>query len=105
MERIKISKEGKRILLALNNKQYPSQVPDQDYNEFTLLEVEGLVRCVNTKGEGRCEKHAARLTEEGIAYITSNPSLKNPSRIDWKWVIGIVITLVVAAATIWFSKR
>lgn len=88
---------------ALYQKQYPSQVPDQDYDEFTLLETEELVRSVHTKGEGRSEKHAVRLTEKGIAYITSNPSLKNPNRVDWKWIIGIVVTLVVAAATIWFS--
>ena len=100
MERIEITKRGKQILLALYKGEYPNQVPDEDYEEFNLLEVLCLVHAVKTKGNNRCEMHAPRLTEYGLAYITSNPSLQNPSKpMDWKWIIGIIVAIagVVAA--------
>lgn len=91
-------------MLALYKGEYPSQVPDEDYEEFNLLEVLGLVHAVKTKGNNRCEMHAPRLTEYGLAYLTSNPSLHNPSKhLDWKWLIGILVAIVVGAATILLS--
>lgn len=104
MERIELSKRGKQILLALYKDDYPSQVPDEDYEEFIILEVQGLVHAVKTKGNNRCELHASRLTDFGRAYITANPSLKNPSKgIDWKWLLGILVAIAIGAATILFG--
>ena len=100
MERIEITKRGKQILLALYKGEYPSQVPDEDYEEFNLLEVLGLVHAVKTKGYNRCEMHAPRLTGYGLAYLTSNPSLNNPSKpLDWKGIVGLLVAIagVVAA--------
>ena len=106
MERVKLSKDGKRILRALYNNEYPSQVPDKDFDEFNLLEIEGFAHSVHTKGADRSEKHAARITNEGRAYVTSNPKLKAPKRaFDWKWLVGILVSIILAFVTLWFSRR
>ncbi len=91
-------------MLALYKGEYPGQVPDEDYEEFNLLEVQGLVHAVKTKGNNRSELHASRLTDFGRAYITANPSLKNNSKkVDWKWLIGILVAIAIGTATILFG--
>lgn len=104
MERIELSKRGKQIMIALYKGVYPGQVPDEDYEDFNLLEVQGLVHAVKTKGNNRSELHASRLTDFGRAYITANPSLKNNSKkVDWKWLIGILVAIAIGTATILFG--
>lgn len=101
MERIELSKRGKQIILALYKGEYPGQVPDEDYEEFNLLEVQGIVHAVKTKGANRCEMHAPRLTDEGLAYVAANPKLKNPSIWDdKKYIINTIISIVALAVAI-----
>lgn len=37
------------------------------------------------------------FTLKGKAYLESNPRLRNP--IDWKWIISIILSAIVAIAT------
>ena len=101
MERVKLSKDCKRILLALYNERYSNRVPESDLEFFNLLEVKGFVKSSHTKGDGHIEMFAPRLTEEGLAYITTNPSLKDPSIWDdKKYTINTVISVVALLVAI-----
>lgn len=101
MEKVKLSKDSKRILLALCNGKYPDRVPESDLEFFNLLEVEGFVKSAHTKGDGHMEMLAPRLTEEGKAYITTNPTLKNPSIWDdKKYIINTIISVLALIVAI-----
>lgn len=101
MDKRELSTDCKKILLSLHKGEYPSRVPDEDYDKFTLLEVEGLVTSVKTKGVDKAELHAPRLTEEGLAYITANPTLSNPSIWDdKKYLINTIVSLAALAVAI-----
>ena len=94
MEKIKLSKDSKRILLSLNNGNYGDIVPEKDLEVFNLLEVEGFVKSARTKGDNHVEMLTPRLTDEGKAYITANPDLSNPSIWDDK---KYLITTIISA--------
>ena len=101
MEKVKLSKDSKRILLALYNGKYPDRVPESDLEFFNLLEVEGFVKSAHAKGDGHMEMLAPRLTEEGKAYITTNPTLKNPSIWDdKKYIINTIISVLALIVAI-----
>lgn len=101
MERIRLSKDSKRVLVALYNFNYGNRVPETDLDVFNILEVEGLTISAHAKGEGHVEFLNPRLTEEGRAYIASNPSLKNPSIWDdKKYIINTFISVVALAVAI-----
>ncbi len=104
MDKVRISKEGKRILLALRNNNYPDQVPDEDYEIFNLLEVEGFVKSAHAKGDGRTAFLAPHLSDEGMAYITAYPDLRNPSIWDdKKYLITTcisVLALIIATVAL-----
>ena len=101
MEKIKLSKDSKRILRALYNGKYGNLVPEADLDVFNLLEVEGFVKSAHTKGDGNIEMVAPRLTDEGRAYIASNPFLHNPSIWDdKKYIINTIISVAALAVAI-----
>lgn len=101
MEKVKLSKDCRRIMLAMYNGNYSDRVPENDLEAFTILEVEGLAKSAHTKGDGHIEMLAARLTEEGLAYIAVNPKLKNPSILDdKKYIINTIISVVALAVAI-----
>lgn len=101
MDKIKISKRGKIILSLLRNGNYPDSVPDYDYDEFIVLEVDGLVCGSKCKGGKEVAIIAPRLTEDGKAYITSNPKLKNPSIWDdKKYIINTIISVIALGVSI-----
>jgi hypothetical protein len=101
MEKIKLSKDSKRILLSLYKGNYGDMVPEADLDLFNLLEVEGFVKSAHTKGDGHVELLAPRLTDEGRAYIVANPSLHNPSIWDdKKYIINTIISVVALAVAI-----
>lgn len=96
MDKIKFSKDEKRVLLALAKGEYPNQVPEQDYGIMNLLEVYNLVSTTKVIGDRMIAPH---LTDRGKAYLTANPKLKNPSILDdKKYVINTIIS--VAALTV-----
>jgi len=101
MEKVKLSKDSKRILLALYNKNYPDRVPENDLEEFNLLEVEGFVKSAHAKGDGHIEMLAPQLTNEGRAYIATNPSLNNPTIWDdKKYIINTIISVLALVVAI-----
>ncbi len=101
MEKIKLSKDSKRILLSLYKGNYGDMVPEADLEVFNLLEVEGFVKSARTKGDSHVEMLAPRLTDEGRAYIASNPSLQNPNIWDdKKYIINTIISVVALAVAI-----
>ena len=101
MEKIKLSKDSKRILLSLYNGNYGDMVPESDLEVFNLLEVKGFVKSAHTKGDGHIDMLAPRLTDEGRAYFAENPSLHNPSIWDdKKYIINTIISVVALAVAI-----
>ncbi len=101
MEKIKLSKDSKRILLSLYNGNYGDMVPESDLEVFNLLEVKGFVKSAHTKGDGHIDMLAPRLTDEGRAYFAENPSLQNPSIWDdKKYIINTIISVVALAVAI-----
>lgn len=101
MDKIRISERGKIILSSLKNGNYPDSVPDFDYDEFIVLEVDGLVCGSKCKGGNGVTIVAPRLTEDGKAYITLNPKLKNPSIWDdKKYIINTIISVIALGVSI-----
>lgn len=101
MEKVKLSKDCRRIMLAMYSGNYSDRVPENDLEAFTILEVEGLAKSAHTKGEGHIEMLAPRLTDEGLAYVAANPKLKNPSIWDdKKYIINTIISIVALAVAI-----
>lgn len=96
MERIKLSKNEKEVFwLAMNNKQLPPLgMPYEVYFACIFsLHQKGLV---NARFD--CNKIASmHRTQLGEAYLTLNPSLKNP--VDWLRIAELVFMGVTAIAT------
>lgn len=81
MERIKLSKEEKVVLRLLQN----TDVCLEAYPVHTFCAaVRSLQRKRLARGFWSEEAGlvAAILTEEGVIYLSVNPSLRNP--VDWK---------------------
>ena len=103
MNKIKLSDNAKRILLALGkDTDFNYDYKDSDEKDLVLLEIEGLVDpCWTYNGP------SPYITERGIAYVHMNPELKDPTIWDDKkyWVTtGIsVIALIVSIAALIFS--
>ena len=96
-----MSKDCRRIMLAMYNGNYSDRVPEKDLEAFTILEVEGLAKSAHAKGDGHMEMLAPHLTDGGRAYVASNPTLKNPSIWDdKKYIINTIISVVALAVAI-----
>ena len=97
MERIHLSKPCKRILRAIKDGKYHS-IPQSDTEDLLVLEHKGLVDVQ------WCEfgyAIIANLSNIGIAYMRSNPRLKNPSILqDPKIWISTLISLLALAVSI-----
>lgn len=95
MEKIKLTKRGKEILLLLKEGKYKPE--KSDYEELNLLTIEGL-------GQGarglRDSFITYQLTDYGKAYLLSNPQLMNPSIWDDK---KYIITTGVAIIALFIS--
>lgn len=93
MDKIKLTSNAKRILLALSNEEYV--YIDSDEKDLILLEQEELVDpCWTNDGP------FPSITNKGIAYVHTNPKLKNPSIWDDKkyWITtGIAILALLAS--------
>lgn len=79
MEKIKLPKRCKEILLLSNKRQYKYNIEDEVY--LNLLVQEGL-------GDGHRDithkTTSFHINNNGRAYLLSNPKLKNPSIWDDK---------------------
>ena len=91
MERIKLPKSCKCILQKIRNKQY-FDIPNCDREDLLFLEHEGLV---DVKWTEFGDAIIANLSEKGVAYLHTNPRLKNPSIFeDRKYVITTIISII-----------
>lgn len=97
MERIKLSKNEKRLLrnVGADLDYWPEGLSDQEItHSLSSLENKKLVRVAWSSG---MTPVASELTDYGRAYLDNNPHLFNP--VSWKWIIATFIsfaTLVVA---------
>ena len=94
MERIKLTKRGKRVLRLLRDNRF-DLLPEMDYPALHELHERGLTRVAYIEGG---VPEAARLTTFGKNYLAENPKLHNP--IDWKWVVTTFIATIAAAAAV-----
>lgn len=98
MEKIHLSEAEKRILLQLANKEYPVQVPTEDWDAMNLLEVNRFVTTNKVNGGILINPQLSNL---GKAYLATNPKLKNPSIWDdKKYIVNTVISVVALAVAI-----
>ncbi|MDE5783044.1 MAG: hypothetical protein K2H97_01800 [Prevotella sp.] len=95
MEKIKLTKRGREILLLIKENRY--NLTKSDYEELNLLTVEGLGQGTKAYGDSYINY---RLTDKGRAYLLSNPQLKNPSIWDDK---KYIITTGVAIIALFIS--
>ncbi len=101
MEKIRLSKNQKRLLRSLYEKKYPETVPVEDFEDFNFLEVEDLVKSARCRGLQGLSLHNPCITEKGLAYITSNPTLQDPSIWDdKKYVINTIISVIALIVAI-----
>lgn len=105
MKQEKLTEGGKSILRALSDNKYKSYVPEDDVRDFLILQEKGFVSSVVASDKESTSYLAPKITPKGLAYLAEYPTLKNPRRrLDWKWLIGIIVSILIAVATIWFSR-
>ena len=96
MERIRLTKEEKHVLLHVS--EYGEKQPRDTsllvflHSLSTLQEKQLVVFKANYD-----EVIRASLTVKGAAYLELNPKLKNP--IDWKYIILAVLSAITAVST------
>ena len=96
MEKIKLTKRGKEILLLLSEKKYKPQ--EMDKEELNLLTIEGLGKGNKISGDVYI---TYQLTDYGKAYLLSNPQLKNPSIFDdKKYIVTTIISIIALILSI-----
>lgn len=95
MERIKLSRTAKAVMMALythNTRTCPETMLQCKFDAGAReLQSHGLARCHEEEG-GNVE--AVCLTDYGKAYLESNPKLHNPA--DWKWIATTAIAAIAA---------
>lgn len=90
MERIELNKTCKKILQAIKNNDYKKY--ENCYEDILVLIYHELV--TGTEGIGR-KFINLQLTKKGIAYITWNRKLKNPTIWqDKKFWIATAISII-----------
>lgn len=102
MDKIKLSKEEKQFLLALNNSDTKMNFDNLTRAHLFFLEQQGFIELFETE-YGKIV-HVV-LTDFGKSYLLENPELKNPTIFDDKkfWIttsISIVALIVSAFALI-----
>lgn len=96
MEKIKLSSNEKKVLRSISMKDRKPETMSKSgfYTAVRSLERHGLVHAMYEEGNGVVD---ARLTDEGVTYLSENPSLRNP--VDWQIVaistaIGVLISII-----------
>lgn len=92
MERIRLSKNAKRVFHLLDKGIYqrPYDMNQKEFNVGALeLEKHSFAIC-------HCESNGdviiVKLLTDGKLYIADNPSLQNP--FDWKWLIPLAVSII-----------
>ena len=94
MERIKLTKRGKRVLRLLRDNRF-DLLTEMDYPALHELYDFGFARVAYIEGG---VPEAAQLTTFAKNYLAENPHLHNP--IDWKWVITTTLAAIAALAAV-----
>ena len=96
MERIKLTRNEKVVLrLTAMGKGKPTDFAVTKYNAAVrLLESKALVKAV--WAEESENPLLVRITENGTAYLTGNPALRNP--INWQLLATIAAAVAAVAA-------
>lgn len=103
MERIKLSKAEKKVMLLVAAKLTRRQTAVKS-DEYILsihsLHDKGLVRGAFVEGG---DVEAVRLTDKGRLYLYENPNLSNPT--DWSKISAIagIIAAVAAIAALFVA--
>ena len=98
MEKIYLSRDCKKILRAIRDKQY-NDIPKSDSKNLLLLEEKGLIE-VKRNESGRAI--IVTLSSNGIIYLCTNPKLCNPSIFDDKkfWINAAISSAIVIISII-----
>lgn len=103
MERIRLTKsekEAMRIVEKFGGRR-PATYPAHVFNSAIMSLIrKGLVHAKFLTTGDACK---ARLSEEGKAYLSVNPDMKNP--IDWKMIGAItgILSLIVSIIALFVS--
>ena len=83
MEKIELNDNCKKLLNKIKNGSY-QQGEKADFEDLNFLKTKGFIKAIATTSGFI----VTGLTEEGRAYLHSNPNLKNPSIWDDKkyWI-------------------
>lgn len=98
MERIKLTRNEKAVLrLTAMGKGKPTDYPTTRYNAAVRArESQALVKAV--WAEETESPIFVRITENGTAYLTENPSLRNP--VNWVAVTAVCTFLALVIAIV-----
>lgn len=103
MERIKLTKEEKKILRELNRGS--TSVPDRMNNYAFFDAVVSLKdkRLVMAITEYETNVHGLKLTARGYAYLRDNQLLLNP--VNWAMIaaIGAIVAAIAAVLCLFIS--
>lgn len=98
MDKIRLTKNAKNILFAIQSNNYPNPIPRKDYEDINLLKQCGLVEIIDAETGFII---LAQLSDHGKAYLHINPKLKNPSLWDdKKYLITTSISLLALILSI-----
>ena len=97
MKKIKLNDNCKRLLREIKSGIYREGIKS-DLEDLNLLKTLGFINSVKTKDS----YVVIGLTDEGSAYLHSNPNLKNPSIWDDKkyWINTAISILALIVAII-----
>lgn len=84
MDKIQLPDESKFILVAINNHTFKPSFTPEEKGWIAILEEENLVTITKDTQGGYIK---GKLTTHGLAYLTQNPELKNPSFWDDKHAV------------------
>lgn len=100
MERIKLTKEEKKVLLLISTGcDCPDSFPAHIFTGCVRsLERKGLVKGAYVEGGG---VEAARLTSDGRVFLAENPKLRNP--INWVRIIELAIPVIISIIALFIS--
>lgn len=95
MEKIKLTKDSKRILKALNDGIFKCErLTESEKASLRILSEEGLVVLSGGINDSII---SASLSDSGKAYIAEYPKLKNPGIFEdtkTKYIINLVISII-----------
>ncbi len=84
MSKSQLPDECKLILVAINNRTFHPSFSPKEKGWLAILEEESLITVTKDTQGGYIK---GELTNKGLAYLTQNPELKNPSFWDDKHAV------------------